>query len=40
MKLSHIREWEENNSQTDFKQTLIRRKKAREIKDTGQKCKL
>ena len=34
-----IREWEENNRLIDFKRVLIRRKKTREIKDTGQRCK-
>ena len=34
------REWEENNRLIDFKRALTRRKKAREIKDTGQRRKL
>ena len=38
MKQSHIREWEEHNHLIDL--ALIRRKKAREIKDTGQRRKL
>ena len=40
MKRSHIREREENNHQIDFKWALIRRKKVRKIKDTGQTRKL
>ena len=40
MKQSHIREWEENNLLINFKWALIRRKKAREIKDTRQRRKL
>ena len=40
MKQSHIREWEENNRLINFKWALIRRKKAREIKDTRQRRKL
>ena len=40
MKQSLTREWDKNNRLIDFKQTLIRRKKAREIKDTGQGRKL
>ena len=40
MKLSRIREWEENNRLINFKWALIRRKKAREIKDTRQRHKL
>ena len=35
-----IREWEENNRLIDFKWALIRRKKVRKIKDTGQRRKL
>ena len=37
---SHIREWEENNGLINFNRALIRRKKAREIKDTRQRRKL
>ena len=40
MKQSHISEWEGNNRLINFKWTLIRRKKAREIKDTRQRRKL
>ena len=40
MKQSHIREWEENKGLIYFKWVLIRGKKAREIKDTGQRRKL
>ena len=39
MKQQH-REWEESNRLTDFKWLLIYRKKAREIKDPGQRRKL
>ena len=37
---SHIREWEENNGLINFNRALIRRKKAREIKDTRQRREL
>ena len=40
MKQSRIREWEENNGLINFNRALIRRKKAREIKDTRQRRKL
>ena len=36
----NIREWEENNGLINFNWALIRRKKAREIKDTRQRHKL
>ena len=38
MKQSHIREW--GRITVDFKWVLIRRKKVREIKGTGQRRKL
>ena len=37
MKQSRIREWEENNGLINFNWALIRRQKAREIKDTRQR---
>ena len=40
MKQSRIREWEENDCLIDFNCELISGKKAREIKDTMEKCKL
>ena len=40
MKQKRIREWEENNGLINFNWALIRRKKAREIKDTRQRHKL
>ena len=40
MKQPHIREWEENNRLINFKWVRIRRKKAREIKDTRERRKL
>ena len=40
MKQSDIREREENNRLIDFKWALICRKKAREIKDIGQRREL
>ena len=40
MKQAHIREWDENNGLINFYWALIRRKKAREIKDTRQRHKL
>ena len=40
MKQSRIREWEENNGLRNLIWALIRRKKAREIKDTRQRHKL
>ena len=40
MKQSRIRKWEENNRVINFKWELIRRKKAKEIKDTRQRRKL
>ena len=40
MKQSRNREWKENNYLINFKWDLIRRKKAREIKDKRQRRKL
>ena len=40
MKQQPTREWEESICQIDFKWTLIRRKKTKEIKDAGQRRKL
>ena len=40
MKQLHIREWEENDHLINFKWAFIRRIKAREIKDTKQRCTL
>ena len=40
MKQSRTRECEENNGLINFNWALIRRKKAREIKDTRQRHKL
>ena len=40
MKQSHIREWGGDNGMINFNWALIRRKKAREIKDTRQRRKL
>ena len=40
MKLPRIRKWEENNSVINFNLALIRRRKAREVKDTRQRRKL
>ena len=38
MKQSHIREWGGDNGMINFNWALIRRKKAREIKDTRQEA--